>query len=458
MKKTHQACLWLGLTILLGVFSAVGQSKVDYNALVHQGNAQLQAGNNDLALATAKSAIKLKADRWEAYALAGGALMKLKRYEEAADDFSKAIEHAPEAKQEGLRSLRKQCLAEELGVTSPSASASNTQQPMPVSTTQAEIVLWKSIENSTNPADFQSYLSQYPNGTFAVLAKNHLIQIEDALWKSIENSKNPDDFQSYLQLYPNGKYVSDALIRMADAKKAVLATRLVPNLGAPIPGTSWTFYNFGISESGTPKRTSGNVAELGTNARYVDWSINVSAPKGTAATAEAICEYFDSAGNSVSGKMKAELSLQAKHNEGGSFQQGWGNSNGGSWREGSYQIRCDVNGVPYLRENFVVGPDAVFPLDLQKGVHNTALLLLSDGQLAYTARDYYGMLHVSSKGINFRNAKTKENFDVACSDLKMTVNKSHIKIDHAGVTETLGAESPEDAERVVQTINHICGR
>jgi tetratricopeptide (TPR) repeat protein len=170
--------LWaLRLFIALGCLLSVGhaQSESSYDSLIHQGKAQLQAGNNDVALTTANTAIKLNEDRWEAYALAGGALMNLKRYEEAADDFSKGIERAPEAKQAGLRDLRKQCLLAEAGATPSSVSAASpaTTQPA-VTTTPAEIVLWKSIENSTNAADFQSYLDRYPNGAFAVLAQRHL--------------------------------------------------------------------------------------------------------------------------------------------------------------------------------------------------------------------------------------------------------------------------------------------
>jgi hypothetical protein len=37
---------------------------------VQQGKTQLQAGTADLALASGETAIKLNADRWEAYALA----------------------------------------------------------------------------------------------------------------------------------------------------------------------------------------------------------------------------------------------------------------------------------------------------------------------------------------------------------------------------------------------------
>lgn len=148
----------------------------DYDTLVHQGNAQLQDGNNGQALTKAKSAIKINAHRWEAYALAGGALMNLKRDEEAADNFSEAIQYAPEAKQDGLRNLRKQCLAAELGIAAPASSPQTATQP--AATTQVEVVLWKTIENSSNPEDFQTYLSQYPNGAFAALANRHLNDLQ----------------------------------------------------------------------------------------------------------------------------------------------------------------------------------------------------------------------------------------------------------------------------------------
>jgi hypothetical protein len=35
-----------------------------------------------------------------------------------------------------------------------------------------ELKLWESIENSNNPEDFKAYLSKYPNGTFAELARD----------------------------------------------------------------------------------------------------------------------------------------------------------------------------------------------------------------------------------------------------------------------------------------------
>jgi tetratricopeptide (TPR) repeat protein len=179
------ACLALALSST-GVFA---QAASNYDTLVRQGNTQLQAGDNDRALTAAKSAIKLNVERWEAYAVAGGALLNLKRYEEAADDFSEAIKHAPAAKQDGLRDLRRKCLLAEPGA-SPSPSASTSPAPAPpTATTQGEIVLWKTIENSANYADFQTYLSQYPNGAFVGLARRHLSDLKTQIEKASQAMK-----------------------------------------------------------------------------------------------------------------------------------------------------------------------------------------------------------------------------------------------------------------------------
>jgi hypothetical protein len=167
-------CFVVCLGLFFCRFGALAQTTSDYDTLVQKGKTQLQAGSADLALASGEAAIKMNADRWEGYALAGGALMNLKRYEDAADKFSEAIKRAPEAKQPALRDLRRQCLLAESGV-SPAA-----KQSAPATTTQAEIVLWKSIENSTNPDDFRAYLAKYPGGAFAPLAQTRLDNMSKA--------------------------------------------------------------------------------------------------------------------------------------------------------------------------------------------------------------------------------------------------------------------------------------
>jgi type II secretory pathway component HofQ len=162
------------ICILLSVSfsSTLAGTVASYDDVVQQGNTALQSGRLDAALGAAEMAIKTDNARWEAYALAGGALMKLKRYKEAAERLTEAVQRAPDAKRPTLRDLRRQSLAAgseipPVGVSAPAAT-----------TTQAEIVLWKTIENSSNSADFQTYLDQYPHGAFVALAQRHLADIQ----------------------------------------------------------------------------------------------------------------------------------------------------------------------------------------------------------------------------------------------------------------------------------------
>jgi tetratricopeptide (TPR) repeat protein len=158
--------LFLAVLLVGAVYSA--PAGPTYDELVQLGKTELQGGRLEQAVTSGKAAIKMSAERWEGYALVGGALMNLKRYEAAADTLTEAIKRAPEAKRPALRDLRRQCLLAETG----SPGVASTPSPA-ASTTQAEIVLWKSIENSANPVDFQAYLDQYPTGAFAGLARQH---------------------------------------------------------------------------------------------------------------------------------------------------------------------------------------------------------------------------------------------------------------------------------------------
>ena len=57
------------------------------------------------------------------------------------------------------------------GTGSPAASA---QQP---ATAEQETVFWQSIADSTNPAMFEAYLAQFPNGVFRALAEARLAEL-----------------------------------------------------------------------------------------------------------------------------------------------------------------------------------------------------------------------------------------------------------------------------------------
>ena len=53
-------------------------------------------------------------------------------------------------------------------------SAAAAQETVPVATPEQENIFWQSIVGSTDPADFESYLEQFPNGVFRSLAQNRL--------------------------------------------------------------------------------------------------------------------------------------------------------------------------------------------------------------------------------------------------------------------------------------------
>jgi formylglycine-generating enzyme required for sulfatase activity len=65
----------------------------------------------------------------------------------------------------------------------------------------AEIVFWQSIASSSNPADYQAYLSQYPNGRFAALAKARA-QMQQQAVVVPPGSAPPSPAQPVVGIYP----------------------------------------------------------------------------------------------------------------------------------------------------------------------------------------------------------------------------------------------------------------
>jgi hypothetical protein len=117
MKLLPRRIHILFLAIAVGACSvAAAQATSDYSLQLQQGSAQLQAGNAEAALAAGDAAVRMAPDRWDGYELAGRALLRLQRYEAAADALSRAIERAPAAQQGPLRDLRRQALLAESGV------------------------------------------------------------------------------------------------------------------------------------------------------------------------------------------------------------------------------------------------------------------------------------------------------------------------------------------------------
>jgi uncharacterized caspase-like protein len=106
--------------------------------------------------------------------------------------------------------------------------------------TAFELSYWDTIKNSTNADDFKAYLERYPQGQFAQLAKNRIVTLQPvtkpadssapatgrggaaelAFWDSIKNSNSPEDYRAYLEKYPNGEFAVLARNRLAPLASA----------------------------------------------------------------------------------------------------------------------------------------------------------------------------------------------------------------------------------------------
>ena len=73
----------------------------------------------------------------------------------------------------------------DFAVAPPTAeSATGAAEPpsapqVPAATAEQETVFWQSIADSTNPAEFEAYLSQFPNGVFRALAEARLAALRE---------------------------------------------------------------------------------------------------------------------------------------------------------------------------------------------------------------------------------------------------------------------------------------
>jgi len=104
--------------------------------------------------------------------------------------------------------------------TTTSPILSNTE-PVKIDPAAVERELWETIRNSKDANDFKGYLQNYPNGTYAAIARAKISQIEDvesSYWEKIKNSIDPSDFKGYLDKYPKGQFVGLAERRMNSAQ------------------------------------------------------------------------------------------------------------------------------------------------------------------------------------------------------------------------------------------------
>ena len=119
------------------------------------------------------------------------------------------------------------------------AGSAELPSPMTISDLSAnnevalELALWDSVKDG-GPAELESYLEQYPEGTFASLARTRIDTAELApalaaptldevavdafdlaFWDSVKDSNRREEFEAYLEQHPNGHFAGLARARLS---------------------------------------------------------------------------------------------------------------------------------------------------------------------------------------------------------------------------------------------------
>jgi TolA-binding protein len=102
-----------------------------------------------------------------------------------------------------------------------------------------ELALWDSVKDGS-PAELESYLERYPEGTFASLARTRLDAaapssagraaptpeevaaeaLDLAFWNSVKDSNRREEFRAYLEQHPNGHFAALARARLSSSDVA----------------------------------------------------------------------------------------------------------------------------------------------------------------------------------------------------------------------------------------------
>lgn len=118
---------------------------------------------------------------------------------------------------------------------------------------------WEAIKESNNPAEFETYIQDYPYSVHAKEARAMLNAIkkeeEKRLWVSIEKTENPADFENYIQNYPNGSFIVRAKAKLKILNRKTAAKK---ETGKEKPNAST---NNTLKASGTTARTATDSAE-----------------------------------------------------------------------------------------------------------------------------------------------------------------------------------------------------
>jgi class 3 adenylate cyclase len=141
-------------------------------------------------------------------------------------EFTAYLEQYPQGVFASLAEARREALQAEVSEAPAATSAHSDLVAM-------ELAFWDSIKESDDPAEFDAYLAQYPEGAFATLAearRQSLLEAQAApaaenttadtteltFWDSIKDSNNPTMYAAYLEQYPHGSFALLARARIEE--------------------------------------------------------------------------------------------------------------------------------------------------------------------------------------------------------------------------------------------------
>jgi hypothetical protein len=168
-----------GTCLLLAVLSLCHAQPSSYDDAVARARALITGKKLAEAVTVSEQAIALDEKRWEAYVTAAAAYSAQQLYDDAIGMLQMALGRVPQEKKQQIRDAISEARRQ---INTPRDVSQRPTVPFgppaaPAPPTQAEIVLWKSIENSTQSGDYQAYLDAYPNGTYAAIARRRLEQV-----------------------------------------------------------------------------------------------------------------------------------------------------------------------------------------------------------------------------------------------------------------------------------------
>ncbi len=96
---------------------------------------------------------------------------------------------------------------------------------------KADNELWDKTNGSTDAAAFRNYLSAFPQGVHVQEAK---LMLDDAVWNDAFNRNSADALLAYLQEFPNGKHYQDAQSAYNKIQSTVMTTQDQENVRAAV--------------------------------------------------------------------------------------------------------------------------------------------------------------------------------------------------------------------------------